>query len=474
MSSFLSDIIASAGGEMKNAGREQIKYIDINDIRKDERNFYHMDSDSIADLAASIELIGLQQPVRVRPENGVYIISSGHRRFSAFWMLYEKDPENWRLLPCIEDEIDSSPAMQELRLIMANSATRKLSDSDIAKQAERTTELLYQLKEEGVEFPGSMRKHVAEACQISETKLATLKVINENLHEHFKAQFSAGELPTNTAYNIARLPALVQADLAKAMPKSKVSGNASDNLLKCYKKYYEQTFCEKGGNFCDNSRGKLSKTAHGTMSWDFCGGGCCLACGSNLSCAYACAHAKKAQKAEKEREAKRQARYEEERQRGYEENRRETIKSASRIAALADAAGLPDSVDSGVGDNWRKIDLGRIRAWARGETGDCTFHGDSAAYTNIGKLVAASRAFGCSTDALLGLAEPGEKPVAADCEWQTGKPAVDGLYIGRFYADGMEKPMLHPAIWRDGCWNFHNISASIDMECVGWHKIPEV
>lgn len=74
-----------------------------------------------------------------------------------------------------------SPAMAELRLIYANADTRQLSSADIVKQAERVETLLYQLKEEGVAFPGRMRDHVAQACKISKSKLARLKVIQENL-----------------------------------------------------------------------------------------------------------------------------------------------------------------------------------------------------------------------------------------------------------------------------------------------------
>lgn len=38
-----------------------------------------------------------------------------------------------------------------------------------------------ELKEEGVEFPGRMRDHVAEACKVSKSKIARLKVIREGL-----------------------------------------------------------------------------------------------------------------------------------------------------------------------------------------------------------------------------------------------------------------------------------------------------
>ena len=44
--------------------REQIEYIDIDLIDADDRNFYELPG--IEDLAANIQLVGLQQPLRVR------------------------------------------------------------------------------------------------------------------------------------------------------------------------------------------------------------------------------------------------------------------------------------------------------------------------------------------------------------------------------------------------------------------------
>ena len=45
-----------------------------------------------------------------------------------------------------------------------------------------------------MEFPGRMRDHVAEACNVSKTKLANL-MIGRNLIQDFKAQWAAGKLP---------------------------------------------------------------------------------------------------------------------------------------------------------------------------------------------------------------------------------------------------------------------------------------
>lgn len=61
---------------------EQIEYIDLDLIDPDPDNFYSLEG--LDDLAANIELIGLQQPLRVRTgEAGHVIVVSGHRRRAA-------------------------------------------------------------------------------------------------------------------------------------------------------------------------------------------------------------------------------------------------------------------------------------------------------------------------------------------------------------------------------------------------------
>ena len=165
-----------------DTGKEQIEYIPVDQIDPDPNNFYSLDG--LDELAGNIELIGLQQPLRVRPgEDGRFIVVSGHRRRAAILMIRDGGNEMFRDgVPCIVDRGDESPAMRELRLIYANASTRVMGPAEISKQAERTEALLYQLKEEGIiEFPGRMRDHVAEACRISKTKLARLHAIRKNL-----------------------------------------------------------------------------------------------------------------------------------------------------------------------------------------------------------------------------------------------------------------------------------------------------
>ena len=156
-----------------DTGADQIVYIDLDLLDPDPNNFDTIDG--LDELAGNIELIGLQQPLRVRPgEDGHYVIVSGHRRRAACMMIRDGGSDQFaRGVPCIVEYGEASEAMRELRLIYANASTRIMSPAEVSKQAERVETLLYQLKEEGVEFPGRMRDHVAEACKISKTKLPT-------------------------------------------------------------------------------------------------------------------------------------------------------------------------------------------------------------------------------------------------------------------------------------------------------------
>lgn len=193
--------------------RETSQYIDIGLLVSDERNFYELSG--IDALAANIELIGLQQPVRVReiPGEGTYRIVSGHRRRAAIQKLVDEGREDLRSVHCIVETVECSEAMQELRLIYANSDTRKMSSADLSRQAERVEALLYQLKEEGFEFPGRMRDHVAQACQTTKSKLSRLKVIRERLHPHLLGEWEAGRISDAVAYRIAKEDTRIQNQL---------------------------------------------------------------------------------------------------------------------------------------------------------------------------------------------------------------------------------------------------------------------
>lgn len=199
------DLGAMLADVSKSDTREQIEYIPLENLESDPNNFYQLSG--VEDLASNIALCGVQQPIRVRPgQGGHYIIVSGHRRRAALESLAKEDPQRWKEIPCIVERDSVSPALQQLRLIYSNANTRTMTSAEVSQQAEQVEKLLYKLQEEGFDFPGRMRDHVAQAVQVSTSKLARLKVIRENLAEEWQPAFKSDKLSESTAYELAKMP----------------------------------------------------------------------------------------------------------------------------------------------------------------------------------------------------------------------------------------------------------------------------
>ena len=95
----MSEFLKPAAVSNQDTGREQIVYLPLDQLRADENNFYSLDG--IDELAANIELIGLQQPIRARKDGDGYIIVSGHRRSAALRLLVEDGQKRFAEAPCI-------------------------------------------------------------------------------------------------------------------------------------------------------------------------------------------------------------------------------------------------------------------------------------------------------------------------------------------------------------------------------------
>lgn len=166
-------------------------------IYVNDANFYEMSD--LDELAASIELTGLLHPVLVRPsDNGMYKIIDGERRFRAMTEIL-----NWTEIPVII-RVPVNDVLEELMLIEANRTQRKMSASELSKQAERYTELLAGLKDAGIEIPGRLRDRVAEALNVSASKLGRLHAIRQNLEPGLLAMFDDGDLSESVAYELSR------------------------------------------------------------------------------------------------------------------------------------------------------------------------------------------------------------------------------------------------------------------------------
>lgn len=313
--------------------REQIEYIRLDLLDSDEQNFYELSE--VPALADNIATVGLQQPLRVRkhPESeGRYLIVSGHRRRAALELLAKDEPERWAEVACIVQQAAASPALQQLQLIYANSGTRKLSSHDLSEQAVQVEKLLYQLQEEGHEFPGRMRDHVAKVMQTTNTKLATLKKIRDHLAECWQPLYKKGKLPENTAYEIAKIPPDEQQILFEVrMANDPRLGSFWAEDAKFFSKEckgIEKLKCKHGGDGkCQNVANKKKRAAalH-YYSTCYCTG-CCADCSDLINCKYACpllAEKVKQMKADR-KEANRQAKL------NQEEKDRPTIEFLQRL-----------------------------------------------------------------------------------------------------------------------------------------------
>lgn len=471
--------------------REQIEYIDMDLVSADERNFYELSD--IDDLAANIQLLGLQQPIRVRAgQGGAYTIVSGHRRMAALQKLVEDGEERFRSVPCIVETDEASPAMQELRLIFANSATRKLSSADLGKQAERIETLLYQLQEEGYEFPGRMRDHVAAACQVSRTKLATIAAIKNNLPQPFLGQWERGELTESAAYELSKIrskgaflcieEAIGEKYIITGNVAKKLADHA-DALLENHAKHR----CPNGTT-CQNTIGFFKGAAKQRYEYDVCDGTkCCVDCWRKGSCPGICSvvrQQKKEDAAERELE---KAREEERQSQKTEQLLRDLQASAKRLVKAMDAIGMDDETRIEGFDYYGYKTAGLIRKVAAGNI-DGTWYSNTFDATNMLKPLKVAQTINCSMDYLYGLTDELHPYQNAEicCSnaapegqlmiygWMPGGtyPREPGDVVAVFDADdGVTLRKI--CYYADGKFYFKKSGAVIDAKCVKWLQLPQ-
>lgn len=500
------------------AAAPQLQLIPLEDLLPSPENFYQLrDVDGLAD---AIALEGLQQPLVVTPcpgKAGKYRIISGHRRRAAIEKLVKDKAhprEDLRPVPCLV-RIYASQAMAELQLILANSTARVLTNAEISRQAERMEILLYQLKEEGYQFPGRMRDQVAAACKVSAPKLARLKVIREKLKApELVLLFEKDKLSEQAAYALARLPEDFQARIARIMgaKAADIGGGKAENILKLYGEGWrwepdlqcpDGMPCHRGDTFL----------RHDLESYDVCGGQkCCLKCARAKDSCYACDRmCSKAKEARKETrdEAKAQANARARKAaKGYQAT---TQARAQRLLRAIDAAGLPDESKFAWRYYWKPIRVSDLRRWAAGQ-----FSEEEDLWTSseldperIESPVALAQLFGCTTDYLLGLTDD-FRPAAAPAGDQAPEPQPEAPaplpeppameadeppaegWVPLVWLDGRKPPqkdrqlaavklsaegiyMLEVARWSMSLreWRYPSGGEIGPAECVGWFPLPD-
>lgn len=443
----------------------QLQYIDIGQLDAHKANFY--DVSKLDTLADSIAMDGLQQPLVVTAgEGGRYTVLSGHRRRAAIRKLVEEDGrEDLRRVPCLV-RVYKSQALAELQLIMANSTARVLTSAEVMHQAQRMEELLYQLKEEGYSFPGRMRAQVAEACQVSESKLARLKVINARLCSEYMELFNQDKLPEQVAYGLAKLPQDFQRRIFGATKGYPVA-SVVEQLTTAYKNgaRWEPSLTCPDGKAC--TRGDVF-LRHDCENWhDMClGEKCCLECSRAKADYYACdrmcSKAKAVRKEKREEEAAKRADQEKER-------RRASRLAYQRLFDEADRVGMSDNdlvcLWCGGPDEDALEDMESIVLGSQPTHGLVDW--DIESELACGVDVAAIAQAGISLDYVL----TGKRamPEMAN-QWQQGTPAEKGYYF--CIKRGNDGAGLY--WWQDDHWEMAEAILPVKISVDLWTPAPDI
>lgn len=481
-------------------GPEQIVYIPLDQLHEDARNFYTVSG--VEDLAANIQLCGLMDPLRVSKAEDGYTIVSGHRRFAALSLLAKED-SRFSKAACIVDSSADTPQMQELRLIYANADTRRMSGADIARQAERVQELLYELKEQGVDFPGRMRDHVAEACKISKSKLSRLEAIRSHLAPDIRKAYwdgpEKGRLNEAAAYSLSRLPEDYQRQVVDAYRR----GDCGDAGLKWLTagvvdkirddiEAAEDLLCKAHGKKCLNFLGKVHHIIQSRItspySYSLCAKACCRTCASFLSCKDVCPRLKDAQ-----RQARADSRVQAQQEKAARAAKKapdiEQIRAIwQRFAALRKQAGLtPDEYKGKIDCPWMMPDRNMLEQ----ESGTAkitpeTFlpYGGRVYLSDIKRWAAAADALGCSVDYLMMRTDdpqpispvPGQQLILAG--WMPGgtNPGHDCeclVIVDVGSEDHPGQTMRTSAYWCGGAfWLSRRGADKINLPVLSWLEVP--
>lgn len=222
-----------------NTGEMQVEQIPLAEIEENENNSYAQND--IDELAESIKVIGLQQPLVVRRKaEGGYLLLAGHRRRNALALLDRKTA------PCIVLDSDLDPSIQTLILHWTNTMARGgggLTAEYTGQAAKEIEAALKDLEARGVvELPGKLRSYVAEVLKTSESQIARAKAIDNALTKAWRGDFKCHRINDSTAYELSQLDPELQRKLHGAYQGKMYSLDAKK--IKAHKKAAEYPFTQ--------------------------------------------------------------------------------------------------------------------------------------------------------------------------------------------------------------------------------------
>lgn len=181
------------------------KRINYKNLIPHEKNHYSLNN--IEELADSIEDIGLQQELVVKPaEDGInYTIIIGHRRHLAFTMLIEERLRtDLQDIPCVVLDKNEDELLSLLKLHLTNTTAREMTEHDKMIAISELKELIRDAKEKGLPIKGKVRDIIAESVNLGSTQVQKYLNINEQASKEVKDALKSGEITVQEAYDTTR------------------------------------------------------------------------------------------------------------------------------------------------------------------------------------------------------------------------------------------------------------------------------
>ena len=271
-----------------DTGEMRVEQIPLAEIEENENNSYAQND--IDELAESINVIGLQQPLVVRRKTeGGYLLLAGHRRRNALALLDRKTA------PCIVLDADLDPSIQTLILHWTNTMARGgggLTAEYTGRAAKEIEAALKDLQARGVvELPGKLRSYVAEVLKMSESQIARAKAIDKNLVKVWKGDLKCQRIVENTAYALSQCDEHLQRELHAAYKDRLYSLDAKK--IKAHSKAAEFDFapltCPEASPCIEPCTGADKRAAW--VKKEYCVG-CCHECYKADGCKLVCGKVK--------------------------------------------------------------------------------------------------------------------------------------------------------------------------------------
>ena len=281
-----------------DTGEMRVEQIPLAEIEENENNSYAQND--IDELAESIKVIGLQQPLVVRRKTeGGYLLLAGHRRRNALALLDRKTA------PCIVLDADLDPSLQVLILHWTNTMARGgggLTAEYTGQAAKEIEAALKDLQARGVvELPGKLRTYVAEVLKTSESQIARAKAINNGLTKAWQGDFKCHRINDSAAYELSQCDADLQRELHGAYKDRSFLLDAKK--VRAHRKAAETTFApltcpaaQPGIQPCTGTDKRVAWVATGQCP------GCCHECDKADGCERVCGEVKKRIEAKKDSE----------------------------------------------------------------------------------------------------------------------------------------------------------------------------